>query len=116
MDDQNKNLILATVLSFAVIVAWTTFFPPEDPPIDPAIEITQTLEDPTLPSADPAAPTATTPADASEPATDAPRVVIETDELSGSISLLGGRIDDLALTNYRETIDEDAAIPADPPL
>lgn len=31
MDDQSKNLILATALSFIVIVAWFFFFPPEDP-------------------------------------------------------------------------------------
>ena len=28
--DDNKNLILATVLSFAVIIGWTFFFAPED--------------------------------------------------------------------------------------
>jgi YidC/Oxa1 family membrane protein insertase len=110
MDDQNKNLILATVLSFAVIVAWTTLFPPEELPVDPATEVAQTLEDPTLPASDDVVSTATTPTDAPEPASEAPRIAIETDELSGSISLLGGRIDDLALTNYRETIDEDAQI------
>ncbi len=110
MDDQNKNLILATVLSFAVIVGWTTLFPPEELPVDPTTETAQTLEDPTLPTADPVAPAATTPTEAPEPTSQAPRVAIETSEFSGSISLLGGRIDDLALTNYRETIDEDAAI------
>jgi YidC/Oxa1 family membrane protein insertase len=110
MDDQNKNLILATVLSFAVIVAWTTLFPPEDLPVDPATESAQLLEDATLPASDPVAPTAMTPTDAPEAAAEAPRVPIETDELSGSISLLGGRIDDLALTQYRETLDEDAPI------
>ena len=31
MDDQNKNLILATVLSFLVILGWYTFFPPPEP-------------------------------------------------------------------------------------
>jgi len=111
MDDQNKNLILATVLSFAVILAWTTLFPPEDIPVDPAVETTQTAADPTLPTADPIAPAATTtPTDTSETVAEAPRVAIETPEFSGSISLLGGRIDDLALTNYRETIDPDAEI------
>jgi len=110
MDDQNRNLILATVLSFAVIVAWTTLFPPEELLVDPATEAAQTLEDPTLPAADPVAPAATTPTEAPEPAAQAPRVAIETGEFNGSISLQGGRIDDLALTNYRESIDEDAAI------
>ncbi|MEM9785954.1 MAG: membrane protein insertase YidC [Pseudomonadota bacterium] len=110
MDDQNKNLILATLLSFMVIMAWTLFFPPGDLPIDPATEAAISAEDPTVPQSDPVAPAATTPTEAPEPAADAPRVAIETGEFKGSLSLLGGRIDDLALTQYRETIDEDAEI------
>src|SRR4029078_10046217 len=34
-----------------------------------------------------------------------PRVPIETQSLAGSIALKGGRIDDLALVKYRETVD-----------
>ncbi len=37
-----------------------------------------------------------------------PRVRIETPALRGSISLAGGRIDDLVLTQYRETIESDS--------
>ena len=48
-------------------------------------------------------------ADTSE-RTDAPRLAIETDRLSGSISLLGGRIDDLKLKDYREELAEDSPI------
>ncbi len=110
MDDQNRNLILATVLSFGVILAWTTLFPPEDIPLAPGNEATTVAEDPTLPAPDPVAPVATTPTEAPAPAAEAPRVPIATDEFTGSISLQGGRIDDLALTQYRETIDEDAEI------
>jgi YidC/Oxa1 family membrane protein insertase len=40
-----------------------------------------------------------------------PRVPIETPRLKGSISLKGGRIDDLSLTAYRETVD-----PKSPPI
>ena len=40
-----------------------------------------------------------------------PRVAISTPRLGGSINLKGGRIDDLSLTQYRETID-----PAAPPI
>jgi YidC/Oxa1 family membrane protein insertase len=40
-----------------------------------------------------------------------PRIRIETPRLNGSISLKGGRIDDLALIQYRETID-----PKSPPI
>ena len=35
MDDQNKNLILATALSFLVIMTWFVLFPPPEPPVDP---------------------------------------------------------------------------------
>ena len=31
MDDQNKNLILASVLSFVVIIVWFVLFPPPEP-------------------------------------------------------------------------------------
>jgi hypothetical protein len=37
-----------------------------------------------------------------------PRVRIETPALRGSISLTGRRIDDLMLTEYRETIESDS--------
>ncbi|MEP2532066.1 membrane protein insertase YidC [Shimia sp.] len=114
MDDQNKNLILATALSFVVILVWFVLFPPPEPGVD----------DPNAPvaSADgttPVAPSASVPAttDTSEPVTataddvtDAPRVEIATDRLSGSISLVGGRIDDLKLNDYRETLDEGSPI------
>ncbi len=39
----------------------------------------------------------------------APRIDIETPTLRGSISLVGGRIDDLILTQYRETLDENSS-------
>ena len=110
MDDQNRNLILATVLSFGVILAWTTLFPPENLETTVGNEVVATADEGTLPAADPVAPTATTPTETATPVAEAPRVPIATDELAGSISLLGGRIDDLALTQYRETLDEDAEI------
>jgi YidC/Oxa1 family membrane protein insertase len=40
-----------------------------------------------------------------------PRVPIQTPRLGGSIALKGGRIDDLSLTQYRETVD-----PKSPPI
>src|SRR5215469_9998159 len=42
---------------------------------------------------------------------DTPRVAINTPRLGGSIDLKGGRIDDLTLTQYRETVD-----PKSPPI
>jgi len=108
MDDQNKNLILATVLSFLVILTWFWLFPPEEPTTLPGVEQTTAQVDGTVPVAEDTS-TATTGAPADDVAVDAPRIAIETPQLSGSLSLLGGRIDDLALTDYRETQDEGAA-------
>ncbi|WOI56543.1 membrane protein insertase YidC [Palleronia sp. LCG004] len=113
MDDQNKNLILATVLSFLVILAWFLLFPPEQQTPDPnaGTEEQATLTAP--------APPATTDGQSSAPdavasaeieATDAPRIEIDTPALLGSISLEGGRIDSLAMKRYHETIDEDSPI------
>ena len=111
MDNQNKNLFLATALSFVVILAWFWMFPPEEPQttVDP-VAATQELAtaDATTPSAGAVEATAAAPTDAVAIEADAPRVAIETPELSGSISLLGGRLDDIYLSQYRLTLDDDA--------
>lgn len=39
-----------------------------------------------------------------------PRALIETPRISGSINLAGGRLDDLLLRNYRETIDDESPL------
>ncbi len=115
MDDQNKNLILATALSFFVILVWFVLFPPpetqrgEQPAT--AKTSTQTTAEPvtdgvaTAPSlaTEDAGAVATEADDTAE--ADAPRVAIDTPSLEGSISLKGGRIDQLSLRNYRETLD-----------
>jgi len=111
MDDQNKNLILATALSALVIVTWTIFFPPEDVPVQPdATAVTSTETGTTTPTVTATTQNTTATLDAGESAADAPRIPIETPELSGSISLMGGRIDDLALTQYKETLAEDSPV------
>tara|TARA_R110002049_G_scaffold23781_3_gene84414 strand:- start:14373 stop:16256 length:1884 start_codon:yes stop_codon:yes gene_type:complete len=120
MDQQNKNLILATALSFVVILVWFVLFPPPeaDPALDPAQVTAQSGEAggvivPSAPSdgAAPATAAPTTPGESR--ATDlanAPRVPIATDRLSGSISLMGGRIDDLKLNAYQTSLDADAEV------
>ena len=107
MDDQNRNLLLATVLSFFVIVVWYVggawlfpeWFPAEQPIA--AVEAGTEAVTPSLPEAVVAPDTS-----ASEALALAPRLAIETPKLVGSISLLGARIDDLALTTYRETLSD----------
>ena len=115
MDDQNKNLLLATALSFGVILVWFLLFPPPDtPPTDPNATGTETSAPAEIATPTPdAEPEPGTPGagEATETAgSDAPRLDIETPRLSGAISLRGGRIDTLALKDYRTEIDEDAPI------
>ena len=116
MDDQNKNLILATALSFIVILVWFVLFPPPEPaPVD-------TATDPAAVSSSAQTGTADTPALNTDAATSeaaasdtdviasAPRIEIETDRVKGSLSLIGGRIDQIALKDYRVTNDEASEI------
>ncbi len=107
MDDQNqnKNLILAVALSFLVILAWFVLFPPPEPVADlttPTVEEMAGAETP--PAAAGAGPADTATGDAAALA-EAPRLRIETPRFAGSISLRGGRIDDLSLTTYFETVE-----------
>ncbi|NEX46932.1 membrane protein insertase YidC [Pseudotabrizicola algicola] len=108
MDDQNKNLILATVLSFVVIMVWFVLFPPPEPVVDPNAPAVTVTDATTPPAA--TQPGATVAADGAAPTAEAPRLTIDTPELTGSISLLGGRIDDLELKTYQQTIDDDSGI------
>ncbi|KNG92302.1 membrane protein insertase YidC [Pseudaestuariivita atlantica] len=111
MDEQNRNLILATVLSFVVILVWFVLFPPPEP-IEPATA-PQDGTAQTAQPADVATPTTNAPATATTTPVDpidAPRIAIETPRLTGSLSLAGGRIDTLKLKDYRETIEDDSPI------
>ncbi|QHQ35827.1 membrane protein insertase YidC [Algicella marina] len=118
MDDQNKNLILATALSFLVILVWFLVFPPQVQEGVPTEEGTNTAavdgtatppasgSTPQVPGSLPATPAETR----AEAVSRTERVALETPALTGSISLRGGRIDDLSLLEYRETIDDDSPI------
>ncbi|MGY3437917.1 MULTISPECIES: membrane protein insertase YidC [unclassified Marinovum] len=113
MDNQNKNLILATALSFVVILIWFVLFPPPEPEvINPAPAQTEAVTGGGPVADTPLAAPGTTPATEAtvDTAADSPRITIETARLSGSISALGGRIDTLALKDYRETLDDGAPI------
>ncbi len=108
MEEQNnKNLILAMVLSAAVMIVWFVLFPPPEPVADLATPAATESVTPLSPAAEPTvdAQGAAVPA-----VPEAQRLPIDTPKLSGSLSLLGGRIDDLALKNYRESLEPGADI------
>ncbi len=107
MDDQNKNLLLATALSFVVILAWFFFFPPPEAPVTPTTTPEVAAEG-TIPTdkavvGSEGGPTAVADGVATNAPAEAPRVRIDTPLLAGSISLAGARIDDLSLKEYQET-------------
>lgn len=110
MQDNNRNLILATVLSFLVILIWYTVFAPEPPVQQPEPQVAeQTANDTAAPPADSGAGDPAT-ADLGEEGEtpQAGRIDISSPALQGSISLAGGRIDDLLLKKYQETQAKDS--------
>jgi YidC/Oxa1 family membrane protein insertase len=133
MSDQ-KSTILAIVLSALVLIVWQVYF--GVPQMEKQRQVQQqqaqerSQQPPALPQQTPSTVPQTPPAPGTAPQAPAqggtlapqtmsrdaalatsPRVRIETPSLSGSISLKGGRIDDLSLVKYRETVD-----PNSPPI
>jgi YidC/Oxa1 family membrane protein insertase len=116
MTDQ-KNTLLAIVLSAIVLIGWQLYF--GVPQLDKQKQAQQQQQSqqggaptapaggpqqggaPSVPGTTPAAPVLTREAALAA----SPRVRIDTPSLSGSISLKGGRIDDLSLVKFRETVD-----------
>jgi YidC/Oxa1 family membrane protein insertase len=111
MMSDNRNTIIAIVLSGLILIAWQYFYNIPQMEKDRAAQQAQsqqTAKSQTDPS--PNSPTPDHPAAESVVARGvaiaaAPRVKIDTSRLSGSISLKGARIDDLSLTKFRETVD-----------
>jgi YidC/Oxa1 family membrane protein insertase len=111
----NKNMLLAIVLSAIVLIGWQILVGvPQMQRQQEAHKVTQQAAQPQTPGTPgavtaPAVPgtTAAAPALATRAAVVAatPRLPIDTPRYIGSINLKGGRIDDLALRTYRETIN-----------
>ncbi|MDC3169602.1 membrane protein insertase YidC [Paracoccaceae bacterium] len=112
MDDQNKNLLLATSLSFLVLLGWMLMFPPEPIEEVPSDQITEQVSQETREIGTGLSTPVQVDTDQSRKnvdlSSDAPRVPIETSRLSGSLSLKGGKIDNLKLLDYFETQDENS--------
>jgi YidC/Oxa1 family membrane protein insertase len=107
--DQQRNLIVAVALSIAILLGFELIQRQFHPPVPAPATQTATPSVPTATA--PSAPEAAAPPEA-KPRADvlagAPRVAIDTPSLKGSIALVGGRLDDLILSKYRETIDPDS--------
>ncbi|MBB3948797.1 membrane protein insertase YidC [Aureimonas jatrophae] len=118
--ENSRNVVIAMVLSIAVLVGWQFLV------VNPRVASEQatqgSLQTPLTPAGTPQDP-ATSPAgrESTVPLSDAAaitgqsreaalaatgRVSIDTPELSGSINLTGARLDDLRLKSYHETVDD----------
>ncbi len=105
----SKNVLLAVILSTAVIVIWSVMFPP------PEIENT-TSDETTIVEKNESKPQAPkikikepdkkiTRQDAIK---QSDRINISNEKIFGTISLNGALIDDVTLKNYKETLNEDS--------
>jgi YidC/Oxa1 family membrane protein insertase len=131
---EHKNTILAVVLSILVVVVWQYFigYPQmqkereqaalkqqEQSQVQPGATQPTAAQPGATPQAPgvPGVPNAAVPSAQAQAASrevvvgSTARVPINTPRLGGSIDLKGGRIDDLTLTQYRDTID-----PTSPPI
>ena len=126
MNDQNRNTILAVILSGMVLIGWQYLFvAPQVEKQQAAQKAQQQAQQTQTPgrlrsrvalrtgarAARWRSPGARSAAAGGSPVSrDAvleasPRVKIETPKVSGTIALRGGRIDDVSLTQYRVTVD-----------
>src|SRR5437868_14459439 len=131
----DKNTIIAIVLSAVVVLGWQDFIgmpQMEKQRQEAQLKQQQQTQQAPAPSTVPAPGTAPAPGTVAQPGAPpapgqaapaaqaqsretvlaaSPRIAIDTPRLKGSIALKGARIDDLALVQYRETVD-----PKSPPI
>ena len=125
MQDQ-KNTILAIVLSAIVLIGWQYFFATPQANRQRQLAEQQRQEQvekqPAAPAGTAGSPAANAPQTPGQAGSAAapqprekvlaatPRVEIDTPSVKGSIDLRGARLDDLSLVKYRETVDPNSPI------
>jgi YidC/Oxa1 family membrane protein insertase len=122
--EDNKNLLLAIALSVIVMVGWNYFY--GVPRLDQQRQAQQAQIQGTVPGAPGSVPAGALPQAGTSPAAPvpgttvpggqllsreaalalSPRIMIETPALSGSIAVIGGRLDDLSLVKFREGVEK----------
>jgi YidC/Oxa1 family membrane protein insertase len=113
---EQRNLLIAIVLSLGILIGFQFIFQRLRPPPPPQGAPPSAASAPSTPASAPApkAPGATAAAAAKTLAAaiaGRPELAIETPRMRGSIALEGARLDNLTLTDYRETVD-----PKSPPV
>jgi YidC/Oxa1 family membrane protein insertase len=112
---ETRNMIIAVVLSLAILLGFEFLFngpqrarleAEQRAQAEEVLREQQTAQTPTAEGGESPAPASTGPVSREQALGAAnTRVAIDTQEVDGSISLQGARIDDLSLRQFRETID-----------
>ncbi|MGH6981892.1 MAG: membrane protein insertase YidC, partial [Stellaceae bacterium] len=114
--EQQRNLIIAVVISIAILIGFEYFVAPKVKPTAHPPAQTQGQANQPVAGKTGAAPAAPSNVAAPAPVTrdaalgKSARLKISTPRLVGSIDLTGARLDDLTLTNYRETTAPDSPL------
>ncbi|MFM2278910.1 MAG: inner membrane protein oxaA [Pseudomonadota bacterium] len=120
--EKNRNYYIAIVFSVLIVFIWQFFYMGPKMEAERQREAAQQAElAKTKKAEQPAADIAAAPVPGTDGAAvavinrdqalaEVPRVTIDTPALTGSINLIGARLDDLKLKNYRETIDKTSPI------
>ncbi|HTZ66392.1 MAG TPA: membrane protein insertase YidC [Roseiarcus sp.] len=122
--EDTRNLFLAIALSVLVMAAWQYFYAgplyqrehqaqtqannsqtASEPQPSAAPATSAVATPPGAPTAAPEAPMRAAPGTVTQVLAASPRVIIDTPSIGGSIDLKGGKIDDITLKDYHETID-----------
>ncbi|MFS2151572.1 membrane protein insertase YidC [Rhizobium sp. Rhizsp42] len=121
----NRNYFIAIALSVLIVLGWQFLYMSPRIEAQRKAELAQKAQQTTQQTQTPAAngaaggaqtngaaPTGQAPATTSlaDALAKNPRVIIDTAALSGSINLAGGRLDDLKLKGYHETVDDSSPI------
>jgi YidC/Oxa1 family membrane protein insertase len=120
--EDTRNLFLAAALSVLVMVAWQYFYAgplsqrehqaqmqanqvSTAPPSEAGTGASASPSGAPAAAVPPGAPAATVPQTVSAALAASPRLIIDTPSIGGSINLKGGKIDDIILKDYHETVD-----------
>ena len=106
MNPDTRNLIAAICLSMSVLIGYQILF--GEPTQQSVRKEQQTVDKNNEPSIDLPKENTTSLTEVTKKTKNIDRINIINDELQGSISLLGARIDDLVLKKYRKTLDPES--------
>ena len=102
---ENRNVLIAIVLSSLVLIIWATFFQP--PPVERKVDEQQITknQEAESPSLDGNQESVASEITREEIIGSTKRIKIENQNIQGSISLQGAIIDDVIFKNYNQTLN-----------